>query len=979
MSTLLTNHLKKCSEIDEIFQPLYSQWIFDEQLAAKALQNVGAWFPHYSRHDASHARQILIHIERLLGDENITKLSATDTWLILEASYFHDIGMLVPFDHAVKDFNSTEFHRHLENARSRSRGDEKCMIDALIAIPKEKWASCFLDIGFSPLYAIQLLREIIADYYRAKHPDRSALIISDPKELGINSPRTELIPARLFGLLGKICSHHGKSFEDVMLLPYRQVGMGRDDCHPRFVACLLRLGDLLDLDDNRFCPVMLHMAGVIPESSKAHIDKHASIRHFRADRERIEIEAECESYDGYVATNQWFTWLREEIQRQMGRWFDIVPARSFGLLPSVGDLKVRLKDWKIYGENERPHFKIDAERAFELLQGAGLYERKEQAMRELLQNAVDATLIRAWIEHGEYRRKPSEPIRHSDQPRSEHVLKILHNYNINIEIKKSKEDGDYNYWRIDIQDQGAGISEEDLLYMARIGGSKSNKKRRDLIESMPIWMRPSGIYGIGLQSVFLLTNEVQIETRNIDTGQALSIKLTNPEGAEKGNIYVRYGEKWDINTFGTLISFIYKSNKKSFSVPSGSHYVMNALKNSDMLLGDYDDINILKICDEIENFFEISQINGHLDLAEFSIDRLFDQIIDNQYWYYVPEENLELTNVQIGSSGFFNIFYRGQYIDDRTWGFYFISVTVNLLDEYADQVLSLNRNKIRKEIEEKLRQRVHRALQEFFKSDAGRDCFEKLHTSQKSLLAAEYELQGWGKLNFGGVDWSQVIISVVEAEKSIKVPINKLADYESILYVQDNSRSTPQILPDNEQQIILFSKPYYNEKLYPLISKFLRGKLYISYREQSMERKVVVFDKNEKPPISVEQLQTYCDKLCGNQREVGFSWLFRETIPCLSEYGKLTLSGERYFTRAFELDKISPRMLFPLRNMNNRITVGDFEKLCEWVFKNKADPSTTLESIRDTYKEFIAWIDEDVMKDDVKWKEMRGSEFGRKS
>lgn len=69
MSTLLTNHLKKCSEIDEIFQPLYSQWIFDEQLAAKALQNVGAWFPHYSRHDASHARQILIHIERLLGDE----------------------------------------------------------------------------------------------------------------------------------------------------------------------------------------------------------------------------------------------------------------------------------------------------------------------------------------------------------------------------------------------------------------------------------------------------------------------------------------------------------------------------------------------------------------------------------------------------------------------------------------------------------------------------------------------------------------------------------------------------------------------------------------------------------------------------------------------------------------------------------------------------------------------------------------------
>jgi hypothetical protein len=902
MSTQLTNHLKQCSETDTIFQPLFAQWSFDEHLAAKALQNVGTWFPHYSRHDASHARQILIHIERLLGDENITKLSATDTWLILEASYFHDIGMIVPFDHAVKDLDSAEFHRHLENARSHSRGDEKRMIDALIAIPKEKRTGNFLDIGFAPLYAIQLLREIIADYYRAKHPDRSALIVSDPKEVGINSPRTELIPARLFSLLGKICSHHGKSFEDVMLLPYRQVGMGRDDCHPRFVACLLRLGDLLDLDDNRFCPVMLRMAGVIPESSKAHIDKHTSIRHFRADRERIEIEAECESYDGYVATNQWFTWLREEIQRQMGRWFDIVPARDYGLLPSVGDLKIQLKDYKIYSENERPRFEIDSERIFGLLQGSGLYERKEQAMRELLQNAVDATLIRAWMEHGDYRKVLSEiVIRHDDQPRADHIVEILKKYPIHIEIHKEKEDENYNYWSIEIRDQGVGISEEDLRYMARIGASEKNKKRRGIIESMPIWMRPSGIFGIGLQSAFLLTNEVQIETRNIDAGQALSVRLTDPEGAEKGNVYIRYGEKWDINTFGTSICFVYKSNKKSWSISHKDRYAIDALRNSDLLFDDCNDVNILKICDEIRNFFDISLISGRLNLAEFSIRDLFNQSA-SQNWCYFSRDNLELANVQISNSGYIDIFYRGQYVNDHLNAFNFISASVNLLDERADQILSINRNKIRREKEEELRQRVYSALQEFFKSKVGNDYLINFEM-QKPLLAAEYELQKWEKPNFDGIEWNQAII-IAGSERNIRVPINKLDDYDSILYVQDNRSSPPQVLLDNEQQVIIYSNLYFNEKLYPLISKFLRGKLYITYREQSMERQIVVFGKGEKPPISLEQMRIYCNRLCNKRLRSRTSYLypFRETIPCLSEYEMLALGSRQYFGKAFPLD-----------------------------------------------------------------------------
>lgn len=95
----------------------------------------------------------------------------------------------------------------------------------------------------------------------------------------------------------------------------------------------------------------------------------------------------------------------------------------------MGDLKAHLKEWQVFSENQRPHFELDSERIFELLQGAGLYECKEQAMRELLQNAVDATLIRIWREYGkDCQPRPELFIAHDSEPRDEKVRQILDKY-----------------------------------------------------------------------------------------------------------------------------------------------------------------------------------------------------------------------------------------------------------------------------------------------------------------------------------------------------------------------------------------------------------------------------------------------------------------------------------------------------------------------------------------------------------------------
>ena len=97
--------------------------------------------------------------------------------------------------------------------------------------------------------------------------------------MGITSPRTELLPNRIYRYLGQICVSHGMNFNTLMeTIPYKQTGLGTEDCHPRFIGCLLRLGDLFDLDDNRFCPVMAKHVSNMPSVSKHHHDKHWRIQ-----------------------------------------------------------------------------------------------------------------------------------------------------------------------------------------------------------------------------------------------------------------------------------------------------------------------------------------------------------------------------------------------------------------------------------------------------------------------------------------------------------------------------------------------------------------------------------------------------------------------------------------------------------------------------------------------------------------------------
>lgn len=706
MADLLIKHLKKTTEEHSALRSLYSQWDFDEKLIPKALQAVGVLFPHYSRHDESHSKQILVNIERILGS-NISLLSATDTWLILEAAYWHDIGMVVPQADMIEALKDPGFDAFLSEYCSQPNHE---LYSVAVAVRKRKGANAVFDQA-NPVEMINRFRELMAEWFRRRHPARADQIVKTPMQsIGVNSPRTELIPSRLFRTLGEICLMHGLPFNSLISddgLPYREAGLAQDDCHPRFVACMLRMGDLLDMDDNRFCPVMQRIAGENrPALSVAHEEKHSSIRHLRIDPEKIEVTAECQTVDGYLETFRWFEWLKKEIQDQMANWRDIVPDRALGLLPTLGKVSVSIGgNVQILRDGERPSFGLDVASAMELLQGDNLYDSKFACIREALQNAVDATCLRIWLEHRE--QKALEWI----TPDSHELKSIFEKFPVSFELKEldpdPAQDCEITKWQVKITDRGTGISKTDLEHMLKVGGSKRNLDRRSKIDAMPEWFKPSGIFGIGMQSLFMLTDSVRIKTKSILTNEAYSIVLNSPTGAKQGLVTLCSEDNSFSVPAGTEVSFTIKLPKfsKSYKVSpdEGESLSAEVVQAVDPVLDENFPYDAAMVFDMARLFNQNSLLPIHGDFITKSKSSSFKKKVVgdciSDAWRFMHVDGFDCRiqytpSIDIHPSQSLSTLYRGQPFETK--GLYFpgVQISIDLLSGSASSWLNFSRDKI---------------------------------------------------------------------------------------------------------------------------------------------------------------------------------------------------------------------------------------------------------------------------------------------
>lgn len=576
---------------------------------------------NYSKHDYSHSIAILNAIVSVLGKEKIDRLNATDLWMLLHCAYGHDVGMPYSFTQMKElweTFNDNkEFKNFFREALTSEDDDLKkaaqYINDIAHKLDKEllegngkKTDTDIMELGTGwPAKIYRSVSYVTTEYVRKNHAKHSKEMIAGC-ELFASKNRSK-IDSRLYKYIAQCCYMHALECEDVRSLPKIENDIETGHCHPRFVAYMLRLGDLLDISNNRFGEIDLMHYGNLPDKSELHKRKHEAIEHINFTDRAIEITARSDNEEVCQVTNDWFSWIKSEVRFLISHWTEFAPEEIGGCTFSEPVTQVYLGD-EIFYRVEDCEFHVDKDTLIDLVIGRNLYKTKFDFMKEYIQNALDATKMKFWIDiqnglqdyfiTDETKLKKKNrgkllPFDFEEVVFKQYALEVICDYR----EQNNAEDTDKKQGVvfIEIIDKGIGIDKECLDAISNIGsGWRKRKRYAEYLDVMPRWLRPTGGFGIGMQSGFMITNEIHIESRC--EGDLKGRKIGLYSRKKNGRIEERY---YPVKANGTKIEvgipydwFMDVENYKEYS-------------NLRFMMGDIDFMDPAKTMDRIADFIEL--------------------------------------------------------------------------------------------------------------------------------------------------------------------------------------------------------------------------------------------------------------------------------------------------------------------------------------------------------------------------------------
>ncbi len=275
------------------------------------------------------------------------------------------------------------------------------------------------------------------------------------------------------------------------------VGLANADTH--MVAAALRLADILDFDRERTPSTLFHY--LVPSSlshgvniSELEWGKHLSISNWEIDPTAVVFRGRCNNHIVHHAVVQFCGAIQEEIASTRATFGVGEPQVWPFVLPEL----VRA-DIHEDGYHYVPYqFELDDGRVYDLLMGRAIYDNPLVAVRELVQNAVDACSYRDALS------KLTDP--HA-QPDTEN----------RITIRYEEPTGDREYPLLEVIDTGTGMDAWVIeRWFLKVGRSyySSTEFARDRVQlrKCGVDFAPVSEFGIGFLSCFLLADRVDVET-----------------------------------------------------------------------------------------------------------------------------------------------------------------------------------------------------------------------------------------------------------------------------------------------------------------------------------------------------------------------------------------------------------------------------------------------------------------------------------
>lgn len=513
----LEKHLKTLASEDHDYDILASIWELNRSNLKEGLATIKSNYPHFSDHGIAHSNKIIDKIQCFLGEQRIKELGATDTFLLLMAGLTHDVGMILTYKMIEKVWSSEEAKNIVE---SLTQNEDEKISDAAKLILKGR-ESIRKENEDNLIWALEVKNAvtiITSEFFRGNHALLGSSYLSGQEEFSkmASGFHAEKLPRRYMDMLALVAYLHGASTNEVMDKLYQRAdGWKGDYIHPRFIACMIRLGDLLDFDSDRFDLYSLSLLKDIPDSSVVHKEKHSSVRHMLVSPTSIEAELNCKTDAVYRVARKWFDWLEDEVSFQSREWSNIAPEDLSGLPPMIskGNIKILFNGLRVKPELMNLKFAMSQQKIFNILRGGGIYRDPGFVfIREIVQNAFDASNIQlcndirmgthSYALHG----KKIFDLQFPDDIPTE----VYNQYPVNLTVQW--KENQKNTIVVICEDKGTGISEEALLHMTQKVG-ESNRNRID--KDIPYWLKPTGTFGVGLQSIFFVADSFIVETKCI--------------------------------------------------------------------------------------------------------------------------------------------------------------------------------------------------------------------------------------------------------------------------------------------------------------------------------------------------------------------------------------------------------------------------------------------------------------------------------
>jgi hypothetical protein len=451
----------------------------------------------FTLHDGGHAFRVAERMCKIIPTDVLEKLTIYELAFLLLSAYLHDIGMTPELRKVTAHYyylltgecqklSQVEIHDFQKWLDDDGKG---------ITPPLTKTKPTTKDL--------QICQEIITYYARARHNDWGAEWI----EQNLGSSKLGQYKNWVEDII-KLCRSHHVGYGELREPSFNPVLVNPDGIvvHLRYLACVLRIADILEFDPERTPSVIFRHRDVNP-SSRIYWWRDHEVTLLQ-EGNNLRVHARPSDAPTEHAIRLMVDAINSELQicraldeqthfeicpglgRTLPHRWDLSTTASMNIVPREGTYEY------INGS-----FRPDTEKLLQLLSGTGLYGNPLMSVRELLQNAFDA--VREKIAYSRLsQRCPSDPLLASK-------IGELQTVSLSLEIDNEGS------WLV-CTDNGVGMTRSIIENHLLVSGTGARHdvldlERRCLKEGFLLGR--TGQFGIGVLSYFMISDRVVINTK----------------------------------------------------------------------------------------------------------------------------------------------------------------------------------------------------------------------------------------------------------------------------------------------------------------------------------------------------------------------------------------------------------------------------------------------------------------------------------